>query len=271
MGLVTCDLYLATMFRMRTEADYGVAENYRILYEDPWLLAVDKPAPLPVHPGGRFVHKTLLSLLKRDRSELPERLSCVNRIDSETSGLVIVARSPHAAGEIGIEFQERRVRKEYSAILTGHWAASEGVLDLALGTQACHQFRLRIHDPQGESARTRYQVLGYGQTGDFKYTRVKAWPETGRMHQLRAHFALAGHPIAGDKIYIDPALFSRYLEGGWQEDMLAVLKAPRLLLHAGRLSFRHPMTGEAMDLSSELPGIFGPFADTSGRDVQPDF
>ncbi len=245
------------MLFMRTEADYVVAENYRIIYEDAWMLVVDKPAPLPVHPGGRFVHRTLLSLLKRDRAELTEQLSCVNRIDSETSGLVIVAKSSHAAGEIGIEFQERRVQKEYSAVLTGHLKPSEGVLDQALGTQAYRQFRLRVHDPQGESARTRYRVLGYGQAGDFKYTRVTAWPETGRMHQLRAHFALVGHPIAGDKIYIDPALFSRYLEGGWHEDMLTVLKAPRLLLHAGRLSFRHPLTGQAMDLTSELPGEFG--------------
>ncbi len=247
---------------MRTEADYLVDENYKILYEDEWMLAVDKPAPLPVHPGGRFFTRNLLSLLKKERAGF---LSIVNRLDSETSGLVIVAKSSHAAGRLGIEFQERRVLKEYQAVLCGRLAPSEGVLSQPLGIKQFQRFRLRVHDEAGESARTHYAVLGYGDNSGFAYTWVKARPETGRMHQLRAHFLLAGHPILGDKIYIDPHLFSRYLEHGWQADMLETVKTPRLMLHACRLSFRHPMINREIDFFSETPEALVPWLSAAQR------
>jgi len=237
----------------RTEADYDVILSYKILYEDEWFMAVEKPAPLPVHPGGRFLTKNLLSLLKKEREGY---LSIINRLDSETSGLVLVAKSSEAAGELGKIFEFRKVQKEYEAVLLGVPPEPTGVFEQALGFRQVERFRLRCYNPEGEQARTAYETLeSYSANGQV-YTRVRVRPETGRMHQIRAHFALAGCPIAGDKIYIDTAVYTRYIEEGWHTDMLLVTKAPRLLLHAAALSFTHPLTGASMELKSEVPGEF---------------
>jgi RluA family pseudouridine synthase len=238
---------------MRTEADYDVILSYKIIYEDEWFLAVEKPAPLPVHPGGRFLTKNLLSLLKKDRDGY---LSIVNRLDSETSGLVLAAKSSEAAGALGKIFEFRRIEKEYEAILLGVPPEPSGSLDQSLGFRQVERFRMRCHDPEGEKALTLYETVTANVFEGQKYTHVRVRPETGRMHQIRAHFALAGCPIAGDKIYIEPAVYTRYIEAGWCEDMLSVTKAPRLLLHAVRLTFVHPVTGGSMDLRSEVPGEF---------------
>lgn len=239
---------------MRTEDDYDVILSYKIIYEDEWFIAVEKPAPLPVHPGGRFFSKNLLSLLKKERPE--EYLSIVNRLDSETSGLVLVAKSSRAAGEFGKIFEFRKIQKEYEAILLGLLPDAAGFFDQPLGFRQVERFRMRCLDLEGEAARTNYEVLQVRRVEEQSYTRVKVCPETGRMHQIRAHFALAGCPIAGDKIYIDPAVYTRYIEGGWRDEMLLVTKAPRLLLHATRLVFVHPLTGESVDLKSEVPEEF---------------
>jgi len=238
---------------VRTEADYDVILDYKILYEDEWFMAVEKPAPLPVHPGGRFLTKNLLSLLKKERQGY---LSIINRLDSETSGLVLVAKSSEAAGELGKVFEFRKIQKEYEAVLLGAPPEPAGIFEQALGFRQVERFRLRCYDPQGEKARTAYETLGSYSVNGQVYTRARVQPETGRMHQIRAHFALAGCPIAGDKIYIDPAVYTRYIEEGWNAEMLLVTKAPRLLLHAARLVFIHPMTDAAMDLRSEVPCVF---------------
>ncbi len=241
------------VFVPRTEADYDVALNYRILFEDEWMLAVEKPAPLPVHPGGRFLTKNLLSLLKQDRAGY---LSIINRLDSETSGVVLAAKTSAMAGELGKLFEFRRVQKDYEAVLLGAPPESAGCLTFPLGFRQVERFRLRCEDPAGESASTAYETRQTWKDGQQTYTRVRVRPETGRMHQIRAHFALAGCPVAGDKIYIDPAVYTRYIEQGWQEDMLAVTRARRLLLHAARLVFIHPMTGVELSVVSEVPGEF---------------
>jgi len=234
----------------RTEEDYNVALSYRVLYEDEWLMAVEKPAPLPVHPGGRFLTKNLLSLLKKD---FGGTLSIINRLDSETSGIVLVAKSSRSAGEFGKVFEFRKVFKEYEAILLGKPAEPTGVFDQALGFRQVERFRLRCYDPLGEQARTLYETISEWNDGDQIFSHVRVRPETGRMHQIRAHFALAGCPVAGDKIYIDSAVYTRYIEEGWCEEMLRVTKARRLLLHATRLEVIHPMTGDELCFKSELP------------------
>ena len=241
---------------MRTEHELYIETNYAIIYEDDFFLAVEKPAPLPVHPVGRFKERNLLSLLKKEWGSAVE-LRIVNRLDSETSGLVLVAKSSEAAGKLGILFQDRRVLKEYQAIVFGAPAPRQGKISIPLGMYAENSQKRRTPDPAGESALTEYEVLKeYG-----NYSILKIVPHTGRTHQIRAHLSFIGHPIAGDKIYIRPEIFDRYVREGWQEDMRSVVKAERLLLHAVRLEFRHPYTGENLKLNSPVPPVFLKFLD----------
>ncbi len=240
---------------MRTEADLYVETGYQILFEDDFFLAVDKPAPLPVHPVGRFKEKNLLSLLIRDLRPGPEGLKIVNRIDSETSGLVLVAKSGAMAGKLGILFQDRAVVKEYHAVVFGAPEPREGSITLALGTKTEGRQHLRTADAQGEEARTDFRVLSSGGG----HSLLKIVPHTGRTHQIRAHLSFLGHPVVGDKIYIDARIFERYIDEGWKEDMRPVVKAERLLLHASCLEFCHPVSGKPVKLTSAIPSCFGPF------------
>lgn len=239
-------------FQARTEADLYVETNYRILYEEDSFLVVDKPAPLPVHAVGRFKEKNLLSLLKKDLAPRAGEARIVNRLDSETSGLVLVAKSSEAAGELGKLFEKRQVAKEYQAVVFGIPSPRQGRISTRLGTAIRHSQRVRVPDPGGEAAETDYDVL----TSSKEYSWVKIIPHTGRTHQIRAHLAFLGHAVVGDKIYIDPRILERYFREGWQEEMRPVVKSERLLLHAVRLSFPHPVTGELMDFASELPACF---------------
>ncbi len=241
---------------MRREEDLHVETSYQVLFEDEYFLTADKPAPLPVHPVGRFKEKTLLSLLKKDFPAAAEGLRVVNRLDSETSGLVLVAKNSEIAGKLGSLFENRRVYKEYTAVVLGVPSQRKGVISAPLGTVVRNTHHVRVEDPEGQSAVTHYEVL----EARGEYAFLKIVPETGRTHQIRAHLAILGHPVAGDKIYIDPAVFERYRDLGWQEDMRPLVKAERLLLHASRLEFLHPVTGREMKFFSKTPRLFSDFS-----------
>ena len=237
---------------MRTEDQLFVSTEYKICYEDPFFLVVDKPAPLPVHAVGRFKNKNLRSLLTHDLGVPEDSLRIVNRLDSETSGLVIVARSSETAGKLGILFEKRKVSKEYQALVFGVPEKQQGTITVPLGLNTRETHNVRHPDPLGQSAQTEYELLQDLE----EYSLLRVVPHTGRTHQIRAHLAHLGHPVVGDKIYIDPRIFERYIHEGWQEDMRHVVKASRLLLHASRLCFIHPFTGREMVLCSPLPASF---------------
>ncbi len=245
--------------RERTKAaDFYIDTAYRILHEDEAILVVDKPAPLAVHPVGSYVENNLHSLLKKDPRWENTKIHFTHRLDAETSGVILVAKNHEAARFIGKEFLASRVKKTYRALVFGSPDVPEGQIDFKLGHDASSGFQtVRIVDEvEGEEAHTRYRVLSVhtdaGAPGSV-YSYVELEPLTGRTHQLRAHMAFLGHPIVGDKIYIDLSIFQRYVVNGLDEAMLDRLKLKRLALHATRLSFCHPLYQETVTYESAPP------------------
>ena len=246
--------YLVSGRRSRIFADNFIIDtNFKVIHEDDEILVIDKPAPLAVHPVGAYAELNLHSLLKKDPRWAGAKLRLTHRLDAETSGVICIAKTGSAARFIGIEFLNSRVEKIYHALVFGVPSKPEGEIAIRLGQDDSSGFQtLRIPDEMnGEEAVTRYRVI-WSNTG---YSWLEIQPMTGRTHQIRAHLAFIGHPVVGDKIYIDLNLFREYVMEGLNETMLKRLKLPRLALHASRLSFRHPATRELVRFSSKPPAF----------------
>ena len=241
------------MMLKRPESELYVETKYEIIFEDAYFLVINKPSPLPVHPVGRFKEKNLLSILKRDLHCNEFRI--VNRLDSETSGLVIVAKSSEHSGKLGKLFEKRQIEKEYHAVVVGCPPKMKGSIDKALVTERRGMQNLRIVGDEGETALTDYEVLERYE----QFSLLRIIPRTGRTHQIRAHLAHIGAPIVGDKIYIDSQIFERYVREGWVEEMRSTVLCERLLLHASSLSFEHPFTGVLLNLAAPIPDLFQRF------------
>jgi len=208
-----------------------------VIYEDDDLLVVDKPAGLVVHPAPGHSSGTLVNaLLARWRTfKGPQgglRPGIVHRLDKDTSGLLMVAKSDAAMLKLAAQLKERRVKKEYLALVEGRLEPAEGRIEAPVGrhpTQRQHMAVIR----GGRNATSHYTVERY--LPGFSLVRVK--PVTGRTHQIRVHLAFTGHPVAGDQFY------------GRQQ----VPNLPRQFLHATRLGFFQPTSGQWLELESPLP------------------
>lgn len=217
---------------MQREALFGV------VHEDDDLLVINKPADLVCHPTKGDVYSSLIS---RVRVYLGDSVKphLVNRLDRETSGLVLVAKSPEVAAELGTLWENRQTQKLYLAIVRGHVAADEGVISAALGKDE-HSV-VAIKDcvrADGALAETRYRVeKRFGNAGQ-PFTLLAVTPLTGRKHQIRIHLAHAGHAIVGDKIYGgDEQIYLSFVRGELSDAQRAVLQLPNQALHAARLMF----------------------------------
>jgi 23S rRNA pseudouridine1911/1915/1917 synthase len=202
----------------------------KIVYQDDALLVVEKPAGLAVHPASRFKKGATLADFSKSwtSDESSDRPGIVHRLDKDTSGLLIIAKSAVSKAKLQRLFADRQVEKEYLALVKGRLPSQSGVIKLPIGSGKGAK---RAVDPLGRPAETRYQVVHqYAAT-----SLVKAWPKTGRSHQLRVHFAAIGHPIIGDKLY------------GQAESQLG-----RHFLHAHKLHFWSPV-GQMVEASSDLP------------------
>lgn len=230
-------------------ADFYIETAFGVIHEDDDLLVLDKPAPLAVHPVGSYFELNLHSLLKKDPRWQDTKLHFAHRLDAETSGVIVAAKTHEAARHLGIEFMNGRVEKIYHSAVFGSPPIA-GEIDLALGHDASSGFQtVRIPDPAGEKAVTRYRTLRTAGP----YAWVEITPLTGRTHQIRAHMAAIGHPIVGDKIYIDLAIFQRYVVHGMDAEMLARLKLRRLALHASSIGFCHPRSRQHVSFKSPPP------------------
>ncbi len=252
-----------------------------ILFEDQWLLVVDKPPLLTVHPTARYYQNTLVKRLEAQRPG--EYFSLIHRLDRETSGLLLLARSPeadrvfkrlledrsvrelvesHAAFLTNLKPSERRafearaanapsIEKTYLAITWG--VPPEGTVDLPLEADSENPLRVKMRVAprnRGLSARTDVKVLEvYG-----AYALVACRIHTGRQHQIRVHLANLGAPVVGDKLYgPDERLLARAADRELTDDDLNRLELPRQALHAHRYRLPHPFTQQSLDLVSPLP------------------
>lgn len=226
-----------------------VPRYFGVLYEDEWILGIDKPAGLPVHPTARYHSNTLTALLKERFGE--ERPVLAHRIDSETSGVLLCAKTKDAERRLKVMFAKRRIKKIYLALVFGTPDPEQGNIEIPLGPDLDGPVRVKMAcRDDGMPALTGYRVIKKGNDASL----LECAPRTGRQHQIRAHLSHIGHPILGDKMYgPDPGLFLEYIESGPDPEILARAGAPRHFLHAASVSLSHPLTGDPLTVESPLP------------------
>jgi len=208
-----------------------------IVYEDDEVLAVNKPAGLIVHPGAGTAGKTtlvegLLATRTLPASDDPARPGIVHRIDKETTGILVVAKTPCALASLKRQFAERVVEKLYIALVVGSFGESEGCIDAPVGRDPRAPRRMAVR-LDGRAAETEFRVL----QRRLDRSLVLVRPRTGRTHQIRVHFTYIGHPVVGDTLYGGPP------NAG-------------LLLHAWKLTILHPATGAPLTFEAPAPPTF---------------
>lgn len=203
-----------------------------VVFENDEMLVVDKPGQMPCHSSDR---PTLVGWLRARGIQTPR---LINRLDRETSGLVLVAKNERAARNLGRQVLRREIEKEYVAICWGEFSQDAGRIEQPIAIRAGGPvFTRRIVDPAGKASVTEF-VVEQRLAG---FTVVRLRPRTGRAHQLRVHLSWLGHPIVGDKIYgPDERLYLEFIQRGVTGDMLDRLLLPRQALHAARVTLRRP-------------------------------
>jgi 23S rRNA pseudouridine1911/1915/1917 synthase len=230
----------------------ATSRDFQIIDETDDYLAVDKPPYLLVHPtkpdGQPTLWKELRELLAFEIAN-GGQVSIVNRLDRETSGLVLVAKTSAAARRFGLLMQEQRFKKEYLAIVWGWPDWDTQTVDAPLVRQGKHEtspiwLKQAIH-PDGAPAQTEFHVerrFARSTSAGEKFALVRAIPRTGRTHQIRVHLASLGHPVVGDKIYgPDEHLYLQFIETGWTPGLEQSLLLPRHALHATKLAINAEM------------------------------
>jgi 23S rRNA pseudouridine1911/1915/1917 synthase len=227
-----------------------IPEPFRVpvLYEDEHLLVLDKPAGLTVHPGagrriGTLVHQLLSSGRSLSAVGAPDRPGIVHRLDRETSGCLVVARSDAAHHALAARFRGREVVKEYRALVCGVPRRPRGRIETPVGRHPQRRILMSTRSRAGRPALTEYRVLGSSQGLAWLSLEIK----TGRTHQIRVHLSSIGHPVVGDRLY-----------GGRPPAVPAQARAalgqhPRLMLHALRLEFEHPLRRGRVEVEAPLP------------------
>jgi len=239
--------------------------DFRIIDETSDYLVVDKPPFLLTHPTKPSAQPTLWKQLRELLAfEIANggQVSIVNRLDRETSGLVLVAKTAVTARKFGLLMQQQRFQKEYLAIVWGWPEWESKVVDAPLDRQGKHQpssiwLKQTIH-PDGAPAQTEFHVQQrFTRSTSGKFSTIRAIPRTGRTHQIRVHLASIGCPIVGDKIYgPDEQLYLRFIETGWTTELGRQLLLPRHALHSARFAIENESTW-ATELPADLAGFIG--------------
>ncbi len=230
------DCYL---HRIPASTEPEVSAAIRVLHEDAAIVVIDKPAPLPLHPSGRYNRNTLQWIL--GQVYRPQKLRPVHRIDANTTGLVVFARTQQMAGKVQPQFSSGEVEKLYLARIQGHPPTDAFVCDASIGS-ARTELGGRNVDEQGLAARTDFRVL---QRFDDGTSLVQAKPITGRTNQIRIHLWHLGWPIVGEQAYIAGHQFG--------DTQTHDVSAPPLCLHAFRIALNHPQSRERVAFESPAP------------------
>ncbi len=237
------------------------AENIplNIVYEDKQVIVVNKPAGLVVHPGCGNFTGTLVNAIAYYLRELPSydpndpQVGLVHRIDKDTSGLLVIAKTPDAKTKLGAQFFNKTTHRSYNALVWGNIAEEQGRIEGNISRDPKDRLRMTVFLPDsgiGKSAVTHYKVIerfGY-------VTLVECILETGRTHQIRAHMKYIGHPLFNDERYGGSEILRGERSGSYKQFIQNCFKiCPRQALHARTLGFVHPSTGKQMDFTSSLP------------------
>ena len=220
-----------------------------LLFEDDDLIVINKPAGLTVHPGaGQREHTLVNALLSHCRTLSgiggKERPGIVHRLDKETSGCLVVAKNDIAHRELSRQFAARTVEKIYLALVAGKLRKAAGIIDEKIGRHPVRRQQMSVTSKQGRTAKTEYRAI---RSSD-QATLVECRLHSGRTHQIRVHLHHLDHPVLGDKIYA-PRFAKNF---------------PRQMLHAWKLGFRHPRTGEWKNFEAPLPADFNEAIRTAG-------
>ena len=212
-----------------------------VLFEDDDLIVLNKPPGLVMHPGAGHREQTLVNALLHHCRSLSgiggeERPGIVHRLDKETSGCVVVAKNDETHRGLSAQFSDRTVQKSYLALVTGKLRKASGSIEEKIGRHPVHRQRMSVSSRRGREAKTDYRVLASG--GDVSLLQCEL--HSGRTHQIRVHLHHIGHPVLGDKVY----------------GAKTAGKYPRQMLHAWKLAFQHPRSGEWKKFEASLPDDF---------------
>jgi 23S rRNA pseudouridine955/2504/2580 synthase len=231
----------------RADAPPAPAREFPILFEDEHLICVDKPAGVAVH-GGSGVSFGVIEQLRQARPQA-KFLELVHRLDKETSGLLLIAKKRSALTALQDQFRSRETGKTYAALVIGRWPAKKKVIDVALHKFLTGEGERRVRAAAGEDEGKRSITLVQVAQAFDAYTLLDVTIKTGRTHQIRVHLAHEGHAIVGDEKYGDFELNKSFARG----EAVPGLRFARMFLHARRLAFDHPASGERIELEAPLP------------------
>ena len=212
-----------------------------VLFEDDDLIVINKPAGLVVHPGAGQPEHTLVNALLHHFPKLSgiggkERPGIVHRLDKETSGCLVVAKNDEAHRNLSAQFAGRTVEKVYLALVGGKLSKTAGLIEEKIGRHPVHRQRMSVESRRGRPAKTEYRVISSSE----KMSLIECRLHSGRTHQIRVHLHHLGHPVLGDKVY------------GAKHGK----NFPRQMLHAWKLGFEHPRTGEWKTFEAPMPDDF---------------
>jgi 23S rRNA pseudouridine1911/1915/1917 synthase len=226
---------IRTRARPRAEA-----RSLDVLFEDAHLMAINKPAGLVVHPSYRHAGGTLINALLHLSARWPsgDAPALLTRLDKMTSGVLLVAKRREVVARLQHEMRAERIEKDYVAVVHGVPSPPRGTIDFALDRDPWDRRKVTVTDRGGQPAITTYERVAVSDTVEPRHSLLRCRLVTGRMHQIRVHLAAKGWPLVGDPVYGQAAAGPAF---------------PRQALHAWRVAFVHPVTGERLDIVAPLP------------------